>query len=364
MIELLLALAGAPDTTDLFRQRQEELARIPFFCTVGRQPVASSVEALSVVPTSACRFQGPLDSVRDPLRLEPPFLDPRLAPEAVRAIVGAGPDGVFALDGERFQLAVVSDVALHDTLFHLRAHPPEWGTRFASIALPRADAATLLAARFPSLFWANPYFDAERSVLPRLLAANRQHRAVPLRSKCAPPGDRPGLLFVGDLHRVPDAEFFLSLVNANSFAFAALEVNTDRQPSLEAFLSATTPAAEEAPLADLTEPFPRELVPPFHAIFRALKARGTPIVLMDYARPYFNFPYTNTAFHGLPIATRNQLWVSRLPGSWEGTGVLFGGRDHFLDMPGADVQDFARERFPGASFAFVNPSEACTPPRP
>ncbi|MGZ3705287.1 MAG: hypothetical protein ACXWR1_13690 [Bdellovibrionota bacterium] len=364
---LLLALAAhAADTTALYLERQKEIAQIPFFCPIGRAPIETSFDALAVRPSDACRFSGPLDTKRNPLLLEPPFLNPAFSLGALGDLLRSegillGADGSFRVGSESLHARVLDATKLKDELFHLRAYPAQWGRSFLSIAADRETgiaAFAALAKPHAGAFWPNPYFSQERSALPRL-QGERHHSALTLLSKCRDLGPLPHLLFVGDMHRGEDSAYFRALAEKTDLAFAALEVNRDKQNQLDSFLAAGSPEAEQAALDQLTDRFPKEMIHPFQEIFLTLKAKRVPMILMDYVQEYFNFPYTNTAFHGLPIAMRNQLWTNSLPATWNGTGVVFAGRDHFLDIPSADLQDFAAARFPGVQMAFVNPLEKC-----
>ncbi len=122
-------------------------------------------------------------------------------------------------------------------------------------------------------------------------------------------------------------------------------------------MAAKTTADEDGPLERLTNRQTKDIKDNFKAIVRVAKSRGTPVILLDYNEAYFNFPFTNTSFHGRVIATRNALWAERLPAQWSGPAVLFAGLDHFAAIPNADFQNFALERFPGLEMKLVNPLE-------
>lgn len=370
MLGLLLPLVAfaATDTTPLFEQRRKELQNTPFFCAIGRDPVRDSFEAWNVQPSAQCRFNGPIDTKRDPRRLEPPFLNPNFhLVDLQKALAGEGValelGGKFQLGGDTFAATETDEANLLDPYFHFHIHLPSWGTRFLTIQAGRAAGITALLAllrKHPESFWRNLYEPEEEIVKPLLERPNQEHGAIPLRSKCEPlAAPLPQLLVVGDLHRAADAAWTDQLVQSHDFAFAALELNADKQSSVDAFLAAGTAADEDRALDGITDNYPKDVIAPYRAMLRTLKAHRVPIVLIDCLEEYFFFPFTDTGFHGLPIAMRNRLWASRLPESWAGTALLFAGRDHFLDIPGADFQDFARARFPGLTMEFVNPAESC-----
>ena len=244
----------------------------------------------------------------------------------------------------------------------LTAYPPEWGGSFLSISGGGLPAFQKLAKVMAgsALFWRNPHLKEEQQVRPRF-EGPRQHLPLQMVSKCdmgAIASVRAPFLFVGDMHTVPDAQFLLRVLNARPFAWIALEITRDRVPDYNAFLAAGA-AEEEALLAKIVNRIPNDTAGLFKDVLRFAKGRGLKVVFMDYSEPYFNFPFTDTSFHGAVIGTRNLLWVSQFPSAWSGTGLVFGGLAHFTDTPGADVQNFTSERFPGAQMLFVNPLEKC-----
>jgi hypothetical protein len=369
LIPLVLQAGGAPaavagDTTPLYLERKKQLDGTPFFCQIGRQPVVDTIEALSILPTPACRFNGPLDSVRDPVRLEPPFLNPALRAADISAMLAAsgialGGDGRFTVAGEGFRIQTVGFKDLKETLFHLGAFNSAWGPMFPSIVADRASGVAAFAKAFPAAFWANPHVSQERAAMGWLLRTNRTHTALPLIPKCGDFGPLPHLLLVGDMHRGEDSAYFQGITEKYDFSYVALELTLDKQSAMDSFLAAKDTGSEAPPLAAITDGYPKDVIGPYHSLLRSLKSRHTPIVLVDRVQAYFNFPYTDLGFHGLPLAARNLLWAARLPATWDKPAVLFAGRDHFLDLPSADFQDFALARFPGLEMKLVNPMEIC-----
>jgi hypothetical protein len=361
---LLPLLAFSGDTTPLYLERKKQLDGTPFFCPIGRPPLDNTIQALSFVPGPDCRYNGPLDSVRDPVRLEPPFLNPALRVQDISAMLSAagvalGGDGRFTVAGEGFTIRAVNYKYLKDVLFHFGAFNSGWGPVFPSIVADRASGVFAFAKTFPTAFWANPHVEQERAVLPWLQRTGRTHTALPLIPKCGDYGPLPHLLIVGDMHRGEDSIYFEAVVRKYNFSFVALELVQDKQSAMDTFLAAQDATSEEAPLASLTDGYPKDVIGPYHSLLRALKAKHTQIVVMDRVQAYFNFPYTDLGFNGLPLAARNLVWASRLPAAWDKPAALFAGRDHFLDLPSADFQDFARARFPGLEMSLVNPMEVC-----
>ncbi len=370
-------MAYAKDSTELSLERQKIYSQTSFYCEVGRAPLRSSADAWALAPTRACTFNGPLDTKVNRLRLEPPFLNPRLTLSQLADFLTQnglpveqrnGTSFHFHLaTGEGITASLVDKKNMIDPLLHFSGYPIDWGNQFVSLSAndPKALEQFIGLTNHPlsPLFWNNPHFAEEVQALPRLQGA-RAYRPLPLLSKCGSGewrnfGGAQSLLLVGDMHRAEDTLFFESLLQAKSFAWVALEISRDRDQALQQFLSATDPSEEEKLLKIITNRKSNENILPSQAVLKTLKSQKKPVILLDYQESYFNFPYTNTSFHGLIMGARNLMWAGRLPASWQGTGILLGGLDHFTATPHADFQDFAWERFPGLEMGLVNPLEVC-----
>lgn len=366
----------AEDSTALFEEQRRQLDKISFFCETGRAPARTSYETLNVTPSKDCSFSGPLDSKINRLNLEPPFLNPQLTLLQVRnSLVKMGAvieredssSIQFRLNNERLSATRIEFKQLKDTLMRLGAYPANWGKQFTVVSSSNenairafADLANTHAAG--DFYWSNSHFNDEAAIWPRMLR-ERRYLPVELIPRCKAveswPVARRSLMLVGDMHTSKEAQYFLSLVQSMPLAFAGIEISRDRDPELNSFLKATTAAEENAQLDIIVNRLPREVTEDFRNIFRTLKRRGIPIVLIDYSESYLNFPFTNTAFHGAILAARNKMWVDRLPAVWSGTGVVMAGLAHFTQIPGADMQNFILERFPGLPIGLINPLENC-----
>jgi|GEM_PF-6050984 len=369
-------VARAEDSTHLAEQRREALHRASFYCSIGREPIANSLEALNVTPNSQCRFNGPLDTELDTKSLQPPLLNPQLTFDALRTFLQQR-DLIIVTDeptrlqfkiasGEIFTASYVGYKSLKDPLMHLKAYPAEWGEQFLTITAHNPDdlnEVLALAHEHPQnpLFWTNPHYQDEVAVRGRLNAP-APYMPIELVSKCGQPdfsSNVPSLLLVGDLHAPPQSQYFFDLLKKQNFAWVGLEFDHAQYPIYDHFVKATDPAEEEKDLSSLLAQFPRNIQQNFKNIFRSLKASKTPVVFVNSADRYLNFPFTNVGFHGLMMATRNRIWVNSLPASWRGTAALLAGLDHFTNYPGSDFQNFAQERFPGLPMSLINPLETC-----
>lgn len=376
LVSLISINARAEDSTRLAESRREILHKTSFYCPIGREPIANSIEALNVTPNSQCRFNGPLDTQLETKSLQPPLVNPRLTFDALRSFLRAR-DLVIVSDqpnslqfkiasGEIFTASYVDHKNLKDPLMHLRAYPPEWGDQFITISTHNPDdfaEVIALAHEHPEnpIFWTNPHYQDEVAVRNRLNSP-KSYMPLPLISKCGAvdfSAGVPSLLIVGDMHEPPQSQYFLSLLKKQNFAWIGLEFDHSQYPIYEQFVNATNPTDEERDLAILLAQFPRNIQDSFKSILRSLKASKTQVVFVNSADRYFNFPFTNVGFHGLMMAARNQIWANTLPNSWSGTAVLFAGLDHFTNYPGSDFQNFAQERFPGLPMSLINPLETC-----
>lgn len=367
----------AEDSTAIFEKRRKEIVGTKFWCETGRGPMATSLETLNVTPTATCKYGGLLDTKPPGKILEPPFLNPLLKLDALRDFVLKNGGSVesesatrvsFRIFGDSLTANVIPYKQLKDTYMHLGLYPAAWGTDFVSItasspALVRRFADTA-QAQAPMIFsWTNPHYVEETAIWPRMTGGPRPYLPVELVPRCQVPSkwnpNGRALLLVGDTHTVRESKYFLNLLPSLQPAFVMLELSVDYEPIVREFLDARTIAEENLRLDRLLSRFPNDIVPDFREIFRALKRRQIQIILMDYSEPYFNFPFTNTAFHGAIIALRNKFWAERLPPSWNGYGVVLAGVDHFAEVPGHDMQNFILERFPGTTLGLVNPHENC-----
>jgi hypothetical protein len=367
--------AYALDSRALSEERIKLFHSAAFYCETGRSPLLNSAGAWAIQPTNDCRFSGPLDTKINRLRLESPVLNPTLSLADLKAILTSwnipvddrGGSLAFRLaNGPTLTAANIDNKKMVDPLFHFSAYPSTWGKSFVSISASREDALqdfiAFAAGKNSALFWQNPHYEDEVKALPKLLGP-RSHSPLEIYSHCHKEwkkfGGTQSLLLVGDMHTPASNELFRSILAEKSFSWAGLEISQDHELMLQNFLAAA-PSDEEKYLASLTDVMPNDTVEGWKSIFRTLKAQHTKIVLIDYKAPYFNFPYTNASFHGMVMATRNLLWVNRLPASWSGTAVLFAGVDHFVATPSADFQNYAWERFPRLELGLVNPLEKCT----
>lgn len=368
--------ARAEDSTRLAESRREALHKASFYCPIGREPIASSLEALNVRPNAACKFNGPLDTKIETANLQPPLLNPRLTLESLKAfllqrelvIVSDQPSSLqFKIaSGEIFTASYVNYKSMKDPLLHLKGYPPEWGDQFVTISSHNPSdlyEVVALGQEHPEspLFWSNPHYQEEVSVRRRL-DSPKPYLPLPLVSRCTDTDFSsavPSLLIVGDLHNPPQSSYFLDLLKKQKFAWVGLEFDRAEYPLYEQFVNAPNAGEEERVLTVLLAQFPKNIQENFKNIFRYLKANKIEVVFVNSADRYFNFPYTNIGFHGLIMATRNQIWANALPSSWSGAAVLFAGLDHFTNYPGSDFQDFARERYPGLPMSLINPLETC-----
>ena len=381
LLIFLSANASAKDSTELAEGRLRDISKISFFCETGREPILSSAAALTITPSRNCRFSGPLDTKRDRLHLQPPFLNPTLSLEELKNIVRGWGANIESETSTSFRFALPGSAPLTaerlesrkltDPLFHLHAYPETWGSEFTVITASREqDFEPFLSLAKSHLdagiFWNNPQFTEELKVRPRLTGV-RKHLPIEMLSKCqfgqdwGGFGARPSLLFVGDFHRGEDAKFFYAVLQSKSYAWVALEFARDRQPQLDRFMATADAAEEESLLSVIISRIPKDTREPFKDLLRLLKSRKIKTFFMDYHQSYFNFPYTNVAFHGLVIGARNLLWVNTFPASWQGIGVVISGLDHYTNVPGSDVQNFAQERYPGVEMRLINPLEKCQP---
>ena len=381
ILVIFSAKAFAKDSTELAEGRLRDISKISFFCKVGREPIRSSAAAFDIKPTSSCNFGGILDTKRDRLHLQPPFLNPTLSMEALKVFVKGQGAVVDSENSTSFRFTIVGAAPLTverlnyrkmtDTLFHLHAYPEAWGSEFTVMTASREqdfEPFLDLVKAHPDtgIFWNNPHFAEESKVRSRLDGI-RKYLPIEMVSKCqfgqdwGDFGARQSLLFVGDMHRGEDAKYFYSVLQTKPYAWVALEFTRDRQPQLDRFFAATDVAEEDALLTAILSRNTKDTREPFKDILRLLKSRKIKTFFMDYHQPYFNFPYTNVAFHGLVIGSRNALWVGTFPASWQGIGVVISGLDHYTNVPGSDVQNFAQERFPGVDMRLINPLEKCQP---
>ena len=368
----------AADSSALSAERIRFFQSASFYCPLGRAPIRHSDDAWQIRPSAECTFNGPLDTKINRRRLEPPVLNPQLTLATLKAaLVGAGiavnDNGQsisFSLGarGVVYSANLVESKKLTDPLFSYGAMPSEWGKNFVTIAAPTEAAINDLVAgarqRSIPLFWENPHFFNELGTYAFMTERpNARHSPLPLVSNCSKEwinfGGQRSLLYVGNMHTPPSLDLLRSILAERDFPFAALEFHRNHEGSLRDFLAATNAADEEKSLAHILESMPNDTVASWKLILRTLKAKGTPLILMDYQRPYFNFPYTNTSFHGLIMATRNALWSNQLPREWSGTGLVFAGLDHVLVTPGADFQNMVWNRLGMLEIGLVNPLEKC-----
>ncbi|MGZ3721905.1 MAG: hypothetical protein ACXVA9_03170 [Bdellovibrionales bacterium] len=371
--------AFAVDSTQLALDRRSALEKISFYCPIGRSPILSSVEALTIVPNAQCKFSGPLDTRIDPLSLQPPFLNPLLKIQDLKNFVVANGGTVSSDTGDsfRFQIGggpVLTAARTHykklkDSLLNLRAYPPEWGDYFTTVSAARHDdlnSLVGLARANPQagIFWTNPHYQEELAVLPRLQTP-KPYLPIELVSKCGPLGSAPSpsasrsLMIVGDLHNPPQSAFFLSLLQVRKFSWVGLELGQEQQVLWQQFYDTADAGVENQLLQFFVERFPANIQDNFKNIMRALKSTRVKTVFINSYDNYFSFPYTNVSMHGLIVAARNYFWVQTLPTNWSGEAVILGGLDHFTNFPGSDFQNFASERFPGLPMTLVNPLEVC-----
>jgi len=370
----IAASVWAKDSSDLAKSRRDNIEKLSFYCAIGRTPILNSAEALTVQPSSQCKFSGPLDTKLDSLSLQPPILNPLLSVSELKMFLqanGVSADGndpvQFSISGTSFTAATTAYKNLRDPLFHLKAYPPEWGETFVTISTSRQGDLNLFTnfARAHSernLFWKNPHFLEEQNVLSR-----RQHPLpylpIEMASKCDLPKatPHPSLLLVGDLHDPPQSQYFLSLLQTYDYAWVGLEIDHAQEPIYQHFVNSQNPQDEEKDLNFFVRQFPRNIQDNFKNILRLLKTKKATVVFVNSADSYFNFPFTNVSFHGLIVAARNRIWVNNLPDSWTGQAVLFGGLDHFTNFPGSDFQNFAIEKYPGLQMSLVSPFDTCAP---
>lgn len=349
---------AANDSRDLAEARLKERDKVSFYCVVGRQPIPFSSQALSVAPDAQCKFKGPLDTVRDKLSLQPPFLNPYLRIEDAQAFVREA--NIAGMSARRVPFS-----GLKDPLMRFGSYPVEWGLEFTVIQASSQSALAAfiqMSAENKELYWANPHFEIETRVVSRLTAKN-SHRPLPLTPRCTTPNlnSTRGILFVAEMHRPEDANYLLNLVSQLQFAWLGLEISRDFNPPLQTFLGTSDWIVEERALDKILSRIQTNRLATMKSILRSAKAQRMPVVLMDYAQSYFNFPYTNTQFHGLAMATRNKMWVDSFPANWSGTGVVFAGLAHFTETPGSDVQDFLSEKYGAVDSTLINPLEICSP---
>ncbi|MGZ3695862.1 MAG: hypothetical protein ACXWQO_17355 [Bdellovibrionota bacterium] len=374
-----LAPAFATDSTALSEARRKQLAETSFYCPVGRDPMQDSSDAWNIHPIPGCNFNGPLDTKINRFKLEAPVLNPLLSMGDLKAglqKLGVAIEGESSVSfhfrlngGQSFSVSLIAPKEMQDPLFHFNVIPKAWGTQFLSIQAAQAGdipALIALARTLPGnpFFWNNPHFAEEVKVLPHLVG-NHSYTPLPLLSKCENGKEwrafdgRRALLIVGDLHNASEANFFRTVLESRNFAWVALEMKQDLQPALAAFLQAGSASAEDQALDALTLHYPKEVVEPTRTNLRILKAKNSKIILLDTTSAYTNFPFTNVAFHGLVISTRNSVWAARLPEDWNGTGLMLGGLDHFIETPGSDFQDFVLDGFSGATFGLISPYDSC-----
>jgi hypothetical protein len=369
-------IAYAQDSRELSEARRKDLANTAFYCPIGRQPMHDSSAAWQIKPSAACKFNGPIDTKIHPLKLEAPVLNPLLSLSELKMNlqmlgVSMGSGNEFHLPtGQSFSVSQIPAKQMQDPLFHFNVFPKNWGNTFLSIQarevgdIPAFIALATQALPTNSLFWKNPHFEEEAKVLPHLLG-RKTYSALPLLSKCGNGQEwksfegRRALLVVGDLHNPPEADFFRSVIGAKKFSWVGLEIKQDLRPVLDSFLAATSGTEEDIALARITALFPANVIEPTKVNLRLLKAQKAKIILLDSDEAYTNFPFTNVAFHGLVISTRNSIWAAQIPSDWDGTAVMLGGLDHFIDTPGSDFQDFVLDRFSDASMGLINPHEKC-----
>jgi hypothetical protein len=374
-----LSTARANDSREVSAERRKFYAETSFYCNIGRTPLKSSADAWTIHSPDSCAFSGPLDTKLNPLKLEPPILNPTLTIDELVAFISAFGLSFQRLqtDELRFQLptgqwltaTTVPSRDMVDKLFHFGSYPTAWGNSFVSITAADSKSIrafiTLSNSHGSPIFWENPHLLDEQNVISRLQGP-RNYMPLELLSRCSPGnawrdfGGQRSLLLVGDMHSGAETLFLLSMIKEKPFAWVGLEMTRDRESLLNAFLAANEPSSEEEKLTALLSRSPKNVVDAAKSLMRELKALKTKIVLIDYEEKYFNFPYTSTAFHGLIVAARNLMWVNRLPKTWSGVGVILGGLDHFTVTPAADFQDFASERFPNLDMALINPLEKCS----